>query len=169
MQVPAPLALHQEVVRPEWIDYNGHMNVAYYLLAFDHACDAFLDFIGMDRSYRTRTGSTTFAADCHITYRREVTEGDPLRFTSQLLAFDEKRIHHFHQMHHAEEGYLASTCEWLSLHVDLGARRVAPIGQDVMARLAQTLACHKNLPYPPEAGRGIGMSPPKHLRESDTK
>ncbi len=169
MQVPAPLALHREVVRPEWIDYNGHMNVAYYLLAFDHACDAFLDFIGMDRGYRDRTGGTTFAVDCHVTYQREVTAGDPLRFTSQLLAFDEKRIRHFHQMRHAEEGYLASTCEWLSLHVDLGTRRVVPMGQAVKARLAQTLASHKDLPYPPEAGRSIGMPPPKPPHGSDTK
>ena len=166
MLVPAPLSLHQEAVRPEWIDYNGHMNVAYYVLAFDHACDAFLDFVGLDRAYRERTGGTTFAVDCHVTYQREVSAGDPLRFTSQLLAFDEKRIHHFHCMYHAREGHLAATCEWLSLHVDLGTRRVAPMGPEVVERLAEIFKAHKDLARPPEAGRGIAMPSQKPLGQA---
>ena len=166
MPIPAPLQLHQESVRPEWIDYNGHMNVAYYVLAFDHAVDAFLDFIGMDEDYRKRTGGTTFSVDCHVTYQREVSDGDPLRFTSQLLAYDEKRIHHFHHMYHAEDGFLAATCEWLSLHVDLEARRVVPMGADIATRLAATLQSHKDLPRPAEAGRGIAMPAPKSLKEA---
>ena len=157
MSISAPLVLHREVVRPEWIDYNGHMNVAYYLLAFDHACDAFLDFVGMDRDFRTRTGGTTFAVDCHLTYQREVSEGDPLRFASWLLGYDDKRIHHFHQMYHAEEGYLAATCEWLSLHVDLGTRRVASLPAEISARLSETLSAHARLERPPEAGRGVAL------------
>ncbi len=161
MPVPAPLVLHREAVRPDWIDYNGHMNVAYYLLAFDHAGDAFLDYIGMDRDYRARAGGTTFAVDCHLTYQREVSEGAPLRFAAQLLAFDQKRIHHFHWMYHAEEDYLAATCEFLSLHVDLGTRRVAPFPSAVADRLAEISASHRGLPIPPEAGRGIAMPPAK--------
>ena len=93
MTVPAPLELHREVVLPEWIDYNGHMNVAYHVLAFDHACDAFLDYVGLDETYRTRTGGTTFAAECHITYLRELDAGAPLRFATQLFDYDEKRFH----------------------------------------------------------------------------
>ena len=157
MLVPAPLTLHREVVRPEWIDYNGHMNVAYYLLAFDHACDAFLDYVGMDRAFRQRTGGSTFAVDCHLTYQREVAEGDPLRFESRLLAFDEKRIHHFPHMFHAKEGFLSATCEWLSLYVDLAARQVATIPREVADRLAETLKSHQGLKWPPEAGRGIAL------------
>lgn len=67
MGEPAPLDLRQGVVRPEWLDDNGHMNVAYYVLAFDHACDDFLDTIGMTDAYRARSGGTTFAAELHIT------------------------------------------------------------------------------------------------------
>ncbi len=70
MGEPAPLELRQGIVRPEWLDYNGHMNVAYYVLAFDHACDDFLDTIGMTDAYRARSGGTTFAAEMHITYQR---------------------------------------------------------------------------------------------------
>ncbi|RMD62647.1 MAG: thioesterase-like protein [Alphaproteobacteria bacterium] len=160
MSAAAPLELHSEVVRPEWIDYNGHMNVAYYVLAFDHACDAFLDHVGLDAAYRTRTGGTTFAVECHITYQREVAAGDPLRFTTQLLAYDEKRIHHFHCMYHAREGYLAATAEWMSLHVDLTTRRVAPMAPEVQTRLADIYAVHSTLARPPEAGRAVGMAPP---------
>ena len=159
MLVPAPLTLHREVVRPEWIDYNGHMNVAYYLLAFDHACDAFLDYVGMDGAFRRRTGGSTFAVDCHLTYQREVTAGDPLRFESRLLAFDGKRIHHFHRMYHEEEGFLSATCEWLSLYVDMATRRVTAIPAEVTARLAETLKSHEGLEWPPEAGQGISLRP----------
>ena len=161
MSVPAPLELHHEAVRPEWLDYNGHMNVAYYLLAFDHACDAFLDYVGMDESWRARTGGTTFTAECHITYQHEVTEGDPLRFSTQLLGYDAKRIHFFVQMFHAEDGFLAATTEWMSLHVDLAARRVAPMPEEITARLAAIHESHRALPWPPEAGRVIRAPMPR--------
>ena len=157
MDKPAPLELSQGVVRPEWLDYNGHMNVAYYVLAFDHACDSFLDHIGMTDAYRARSGGTTFAAEMHITYRREVIAGDPLRFTSHLLGFDKKRIHFILHMYHAEQGYLAATSEWMSLYVDLASRRVAAMPEEISSRLAEIHAIHKKLPRPPEAGRTMGL------------
>lgn len=86
------LELHTESVRTEWIDYNGHMNVAYYVLAFDHATDAFLDYLGMDEHYRDERRCSVFTAEAHVTYDREVRLGDPLRFTTQLLDWDAKRV-----------------------------------------------------------------------------
>ncbi len=80
--IAAPLELHHETVRPEWIDYNGHMNVAYYVLAFDLATDSFFDFLGLDEAYRETSGNSTFAVEAHITYQRELAEGDPLRFAT---------------------------------------------------------------------------------------
>ncbi len=161
MPEAAPLELHSEVVRPEWIDYNGHMNVAYYVLAFDHACDAFLDYVGLDEAYRARTGGSTFAVECHVTYQREVGEGDALRFSIQLLGYDEKRIHFFVRMFHADDGFLAATTEWLSLHVDLPARRVAAMPTEIASRLAEIYAVHRDLPPPPEAGRVIRAPSPE--------
>jgi acyl-CoA thioester hydrolase len=158
MPVPAPLVLHREVVRPDWIDYNGHMNVAYYLLAFDGAADAFLDAVSIDEAYRQATGHTTFAAECHVTYQREVVSGDPLRFTAQLIGFDEKRIHLFLSMYHAEQGFLAATSEWLILHVDLSQRRVAPMPQAILDRLAEVYSAHERLPRPPEVGRAVNAA-----------
>ncbi len=154
----APLDLRQGVVRPEWLDYNGHMNVAYYVLAFDHACDDFLDYIGMTGAFRARSGGTTFAAEMHITYQREVVDGDPLRFTCQLLGFDRKRIHFILHMYHAERGYLAATSEWMSLYVELASRRVAAMPEEIANRLAAIYATHKALPRPPEAGRAMSLT-----------
>ena len=153
----APLELYSCVVRPEWIDYNGHMNVAYYLLAFDQATDVFFDHIGLDQAYKSDANSTTFALDINISYLGEVLEGDPLRFTTQLLDADEKRLHFFHNMYHAEKGYLAATNEILSVHISLETRRVAPMRDDLWRRIDALLNCHKTLPTPKQVGRPIGI------------
>jgi acyl-CoA thioester hydrolase len=158
MGEPAPLELRHDRVRPEWLDYNGHMNVAYYVLAFDRACDDFLDYIGMTEEYRARSGATTFAAEMHVTYQREVMECDPLRFTSHLLGYDEKRIHFIMHMYHAEKGHLCATSEWMSLYVDLASRRVAAMPEEITSRLAAIHATHGALPRPPEAGRVMSLT-----------
>ena len=109
MSLDAPLSLHRDTVRPDWIDFNGHMNVAYYVLAFDGATDRFFDHLGLDAAYRHATNRSTFALEQHILYLREVKEGDPLRFTTQLIDHDAKRIHYFHRMYNDREGYLAQS------------------------------------------------------------
>lgn len=155
----APFDRYRGVVPAAWIDHNGHMNVAYYLLAFDQATDLFFDHLGLDAAHREATGGTTFAGDIHLTYQRELREGDPLRVTAQLLAYDDKRLRFFQRMHHAEEGFLAATMECLTLYVDLARRRVAPFPADIRARLATVDAAHRALPLPPEAGRVIAKPP----------
>ena len=154
------LELHREVVRPEYIDWNGHMNVAYYVLVFDHATDELFDYVGIDEAYRKANGYTTFTLEAQVTYQREVLEGDPLRITTQVLDFDHKRAHYFHRMHHAEEGWLAATNELLSLHIDTGKRRSTPFPEDIAARWAEVHAAHAALPRPPEAGRPMGIRRP---------
>ena len=151
------LELHGGVVRPEYIDWNGHMNVAYYVLVFDHATDALFDYIGLDEAYRKERGFTTFTLEAQVTYQREVLEGDPLRITTQLLDYDHKRAHYFHRMYHAEEGWLAATNELLSLHIDTRKRRSAPFPDDLLARWAEIHEAHAALPRPPEAGRAMGI------------
>jgi acyl-CoA thioester hydrolase len=155
MTIDAPLELHRDKVRPEWIDYNGHMNVAYYVLAFDYATDAFFDYLGLDKHYRDTSGNSTFAVEAHLTYQREVAEGDALRFTTQLLGFDDKRLHFVHHMYHAGEGFLAATSEWLSLHIDLQVRRVSIMPESIKTRLAEIMGAHEALLQPPEVGRVI--------------
>lgn len=155
--IPTPLAIHEETVLPEWIDYNGHMNVAFYVLAFDHATDAMLEFLRLTHDYKAKENTTTFVADMNVTYRQEVKEGDPLRFTTRILNCDEKRIHFWHEMYHAEEGYLAATNELLSLHIDLRNRRVGPMTKDVADWVAEVCNAHSHLPLPEGVGRLIGM------------
>ena len=154
----APLDVYRDAVRPEWIDHNGHMNVGYYLVVFDFATDEFFRWVGLDAAHRQAHAITTFCLEAHVTYHREVRSGDPLRFTTVLLGHDAKRIHYIHAMYHATEGYLASTNELMSLHVDLGTRRGAPMAPEVLARLAAIQAAHDAVPRPPQAGRRIGLS-----------
>jgi acyl-CoA thioester hydrolase len=151
----APFDRYRGVVKSDWIDYNGHMNVAYYLLAFDYATDVFFDDVGLDEAQRDRCGGTTFAAEVHIRYHRELMSGDPIRVTTQLLSFDAKRLRYLHHMYHAVDGYLAATSENLSLYVDLNIRRVAAMPEAVLQKLEEVLRAHRVLGLPEGAGRAI--------------
>jgi len=155
MTVEAPLNLWREVILPDWIDHNGHMNDAYYTLIFDHAVDALWEFIGVGETYRSNGTGSTFAVEQHITWDREVMEGDPVRIESRILGYDEKRIHHYHEMFHADDGFCAATSSFLSLHVDLSSRRVAPMPVSVGDRLAEIWETHKDLPRPAKADSAI--------------
>lgn len=157
MDFAAPIDSHRETVRPEWIDYNGHMNVAYFVLAFDHATDTLFDMLGLGVAYREATEHSTFSLQIQVTYLRELHLDAPIRVTTQLIDHDPKRLHYFHQMYHAQVGYRAATCECLSIHVDLAARRSAPLPSDIQARLAMLMAAHKDLPRPAEVGRVIAI------------
>src|ERR1700752_3026201 len=80
----APFDRYRDVVRPEWIDHNGHMNMGYYLVVFDFATDEFFRWVGLGEAHRTERKVTTFCLEAHVTYHREVRSGDPLRFTTLL-------------------------------------------------------------------------------------
>jgi acyl-CoA thioester hydrolase len=156
-QLPAPFEAYRDVVRPEWIDHNQHMNMGYYLVVFDYATDAFLAWAGLDAAHRHAHGVTTFCLEAHVTYHREVRAGDPLRFTTLLLGHDAKRLHYLHAMYHADHGYLAATNELMSLHVSERSRRGAPMAPEILARLGRIQAAHDARPRPPQAGRRIGL------------
>lgn len=144
-------------ILPAWIDHNGHMNLGYYLVAFDLVTDHLYDRLGITQSYRERTAHTTFAAETHVTYDREAKLGDPLRVTSQIIDLDPKRLHLFHRMTHATEGYLISTNELMYLHIDTAGPRNAPWLEPVWSNLQAMHADHRNLPRPPQLGRVIGI------------
>jgi acyl-CoA thioester hydrolase len=156
--IPAPFEGYREVVRPEWIDHNGHLNMGYYLVVFDLATDAWLHYVGLDATHRDAHEVTTFCLEAHVTYHREVRAGDPLRFATRLLAHDAKRIHYFHEMYHADEGYLAATNELMTLHVSRTTRRGSPMAPAIQQRLARIQAVHASVPPPPQAGRRIGLA-----------
>ena len=154
---PAPFDEYREVVRPEWIDENRHLNMGYYVVIFDRATDAWLDHVGLDGSFKDRQRVTTFTLESHVTYQREIGEGEKLRFTTQLIDFDPRRIHYFHRMYRGSDGELAATNELMSLHVSQDTRRAAPMASAILERLAELQDLHADLPPPAEAGRRIGL------------
>ena len=147
----------QETVRSEWCDYNGHLNMAYYVLIFDHATDVFHDSLGLDKPYRVETNCSTFAVETHTSYVAEVLEGDEVSVTTQLLDYDEKRLHYFHRMYHVEKGFLSATTEVMTVHVDLGPRKVVPMSETIRQKAADMMAVHGDFPAPDQQGRAIGI------------
>ena len=147
-------------VLPEWIDVNDHMNVAYYLLAFDRAVDALWARFGLTEDYVRTHDSSTIAVESHVTWQREVFEGDPYIVTAQLLAYDDKRIHQFQRLYHADEGFLAATCEWMNLHFDPRIRRVAPWPEEIRARIAEFADNQGSHRWPSEAGSRMRVQQP---------
>lgn len=153
-------SLVRGVVKPEWIDANGHMNVAWYVLAFDLAIDVLWAESGITDEYVKSTNGSTFAVECHVTYQKELLEDDPYIVTSHILAYDEKRIHHFQRLYHAEKSYLAATAEWLNLHVDLEARRVSQWPDFVMQNFAEISGRQSALTIPSEVGKQMHIKKP---------
>lgn len=147
-------------VLPEWIDINGHMNVAYYVLAFDLAVDALWREFGITDEHIHDNHSSTFAVESHVMYRRELKESDPYIVTAQILAYDKKRIHQFQRMYHAQEGFLAATAEWMNLHVDLKTRRVAPWPDKILENINRVVLSQGKWAYPSDAGRVMRVRDP---------
>lgn len=157
--LPVPFDRHVEPVRPEWIDYNGHMNVSYYVLAFDNATDTFFEAMDFGAAWRTRSNRSFFAVEGHIRYLGELRPGERLAVTIQLLGADAKRIHYFHTMTNAATGAIAATAEFLSLHVDMASRRSVPFAAEDQARIDAVARAHAGLPRPEAAGRRVAMPP----------
>ncbi|MGE0061486.1 MAG: thioesterase family protein [Xanthobacteraceae bacterium] len=155
--IPAPFVSSLMTVEPQWIDYNGHLNMAYYNVLFDRAVDEAYEALGIGLSYLKRTNHSTFTAEIHVRYIREIHVHAPVRVSFQLIDFDEKRIHYFEELRHAEEGWLSATSENMTLHVDMGAKKVAPFSADTMKALAAMKEAHVKLPFPDGAGRKIAM------------
>ena len=149
---------HSEgVVLPEWIDANGHMNLAYYVVLFDQATDAMYDVLGVGQAYRDATGNSTFTAETHTLYEREVRLGERVSVVPRLLGVDAKRLHYFNEMFHAEQGHRVAAQELIALHIDLRVRRVVPFPADLLARLQASVKERGDQPMPHGVGRRITM------------
>ena len=142
-------------VRPEWIDYNGHMNMAYYAVLFDLAADEIYPSLGFGPDYQ-KTGFTTYTAEFHVCYLRELHLGDNVTVTLQLLDHDARRFHFYQEIHHAD-GWCAATAETMALHVDQSGPSVAPMPAAILEELASLRAAHAALPWPERAGRRTGL------------
>ncbi len=155
-----PFEPYRGTVEPQWIDYNGHMNVAYYVLLFDRASDHFLDRFDLGGDYRRRTDHSIYVLEMHVQYLREVKVGDPLVIETHLAGADAKRMHLVHKMTHALEGYVAATNEIMALHVDLAGPRSAPFPPETAARIEKLATEHRTKPLPIEIGRRIALPSP---------
>jgi acyl-CoA thioester hydrolase len=140
-------------VPQEWIDYNGHMNDAYYFMAFTEATEAFLDHLGLGAVYRARTGSGIYTVESHLCFLSGVVGGAVLAYQTQLLGHDAKRLHVFHRM--SESGTLVATCELMFLHVS--GERVAPMPLEAVAAVDALAVSHATLPRPDRAGKMLGL------------
>jgi len=153
----APFVSSLMRLEPQWIDYNGHLNVAYYNVLFDRAVDEVYELLGLGPTYLDQHKHSTMVAEAHVRYLRELKLDDPVRVTVQLIDYDAKRVQLFEQLLHAEEGWLSATSENMTLHVDMAAKKVAPFPDNIMGALAAMKAAHASLPVPDGAGRSIKM------------
>ncbi len=151
------LVTYRTRVPPEWVDYNRHLNVGYYMIAFDKATDALADRLGIGIEYVRRTNNSFYVVESHLCFEREVLEDAPIRIETLLIAADDKRLQFFHRMIGETGGYLAATIELLALHVDLGARRAAPWPAEPARVIAELVEQHSALPRPPQLGRAVAL------------
>jgi acyl-CoA thioester hydrolase len=144
-------------IEPAWIDYNGHLNMAYYNVLFDRAIDELWLELGIGPAYMKQRGGSTFTAECHIRYLREIQLDDPVQVSILLVAADGKRLHTFEELRHAGEGWLSATSENITLHVDIAARKTAPFPPDIHARIEAVAEAHRGIARPEGIGRKIAM------------
>ena len=131
--------LKSEKIIKEWTDYNGHLNVAFYVHVFDIAADVMLDNFKMGGQSAKKDQKTTFVAEMYTAYKHEIRLGEDVEIHLTYLDHDKKRIHYRLSMFHKEKKYLAATNEVLSLYVDLEQRKVVEFGQDRLKHMDEMI------------------------------
>jgi acyl-CoA thioester hydrolase len=156
MTIAAPFVSSVMEIRKDWIDYNGHLNMAYYNVLFDRCSDEAFELMGMGPNYAEKRHLTCYTAEVHICYVRELHLDHRVTASLQILDHDEKRIRFFQELRHVD-GWLAATSENLILHVDMAGPKVAPFPADIMEKVAAMARAHSSLAVPERAGRAIGI------------
>tara|TARA_Y100000590_G_C15287870_1_gene851323 strand:- start:245 stop:733 length:489 start_codon:yes stop_codon:yes gene_type:complete len=158
MEYEAPIDLNISLkVIPEWIDYNNHMNVAYYVLAFDKAIDEVYGILGLGPDYRQSYNKSTFALESHVTYAKEVILDDKIKFTAQLIDSNKKCLHFFLCMINENKNYIAATYENISIHVDLQTKKSTYFPESLQKKIDRLMDSHMLLPKPKQAGNIIAI------------
>ena len=153
----APIVFTARKVPAEWIDYNGHMNVAYYTMAFDQALDVFLEAeLGIGEAHAARVRQGPYALQANFQYLGEILEGESFVISVRLIDYDVKRMHLFVEMRNAG-GNIAATGEHLLMNVDLVARKSTPYPDWALNRMSDMLASHAKQEKPPQLGATIGI------------
>ena len=137
--------LTKQKIKKEWTDYNGHMNVAYYVLIFDqYGSEELMTLFKMGEESAKNTKKSTMVVESHITYNQEVQEGDEVEVNLTFCDQDKKRIIYKLEMVHSEKKYVASTIEALSLYVDLAERKVAEFEKEKVQIMDDYILKHKD-------------------------
>ena len=152
-----PIETSPQSVKPEWCDYNGHMNVAYYSLAFENANFEAQEVIGMGEDYTKNQHRGLFSLKNLYTYLQEVRQDDPLRIIYRVMDFSPKLLHTLLEMYHADAGYLACYSEQLVAHVDMDERRTTPMTETQLQTLGRLQTGQADLPLPRGIGQGIAI------------
>ena len=155
------LTTYTTQVLPDWVDYNGHLRDAFYLLIFSYATDALMDKLGLDSENREASGHSLFTLELHLNYLHEVKLGAEVQVRTQLIAFDAKRLHLYHSLHLAGDEKELAGNEQMLLHVDLAGPHSAPFTEATSATLAAISAEQADLARPALLGRVIGLPPKK--------
>jgi acyl-CoA thioester hydrolase len=142
-------------VLPEWLDYNNHMNVAYYIAAFDIGIDDLKAVYGIDGKYIESKQRSTVALESHITYQSEASLGDELEVRTRILDFDAKRTHLYQEMYRGDD--LLATQETLSISFDLAARKSCPFESAIANNIERLWQAQDSLPRPDWIGRRVGI------------
>src|SRR5712692_7571890 len=154
---PAPFRSSVMQIEPQWIDYNGHLNMAYYNVMFDRAVDELWLKLEIGPGYMKERHGSTFTAECHVRYLQEIHLGDPVQVSILLVAADEKRLHTFKELRHATEGWLSATSENMTIHIDMAARKTAPFPADIRTRIEAVAKAHAAVVRPEGVGRRVAM------------
>jgi acyl-CoA thioester hydrolase len=153
----APFTAYREEVRPEWLDYNGHLNDASYAIVLTRAHELLLEHLGLSAAYRESHEASMFTVEMHLRYAAEVSAGQTLTASTLVVDADHKRLRLHSELY--ADGELAATGECLYLHVDTAAGRTAPLPGDRQARVDQLRDAHAGLPRPAHLGLGVGARP----------
>lgn len=148
-------------IQPEWVDYNGHLRDAFYLLIFSYATDALMDTLGLDSENREASGHSLFTLELHLNYLHEVKLGAEVEVHTQLIGYDTKRLHLYHSLHLAADEQALAGNEQMLLHVDLAGPSSAPFTETTLEHLAAISRAQVDLPRPALLGRIIGLPSPK--------
>ncbi len=156
MNAPTPFLSKIRPVEDGWIDYNGHMNMAYYNVLFDRCADDAFEALGMGPNYARNRKLTLYTAEIHVCYVRELHLGDDTICSFHLHDCDEKRLHVYKELRH-RDGWLAATSETLYLHIDMSGPKVSPFPPEILANVKAMHASHAALPTPKDISRSIGI------------
>ena len=151
------LTTYTTTIVPDWVDYNGHLRDAFYLLIFSYATDALMDKLGLDSENREASGHSLFTLELHLNYLHEVKLGAEVEVHTQLIAHDAKRLHLYHSLHLVGDEKELAGNEQMLLHVDLAGPHAAPFSEASLQRLSAISQEQIDLPRPALLGRVIGI------------